>query len=174
MKTFKLYSPIVKLALMLLISTFFIQSCGSDDDSSSGSECESGTIADQPAQGIFSGESYTYTGGYYRQIGNAPDETYFFKLFANEFTGDICSSFDDTQSILFGFDSIEPQSLALSLQNTVNFNTISSGSTNAELATCGRIEIVSIAADGTVSGKLIAEGSSGSTINGNFTAVLCD
>lgn len=155
---------------ILLLASIFIctlSSCSSDETSTK--DCESGTIKNQDAKGVFKGENFTYKVAYYKKF---IDNSYFFTIYIEDLTGN-CSSIAKN-SIIFTLDNLQPQSITLSLQNNINFNTTVTNEIDAEIATCGKIEIISVTSNGTVSGRLVAEGADGSTINGNFTAELCD
>lgn len=139
-------------------------------------DCTDGDIEDQTAQGNFKGTDFTVQGGTYRSQFGA----FFCRIYVSELTGGDCSfpEFGGNEGvIIFNLDSLDPQTITFSDVSgegeSLNFNSIVQGTTEIELATCGRMEILSSTAT-TVSGRLIAEGQDGSTINGNFTLTVCE
>ncbi|PZD76903.1 hypothetical protein [Mesonia sp. K7] len=77
---------------------------------------------------------------------------------------------------MFRLPNLDPQTVNfsdVSGSQTLNFNSVVGTTTEVELATCGKLEILS-STDTTVSGRVIAEGQQGSSINGNFTLTLCE
>ena len=164
-----------KKILSLLVLSFFMTSCSSDDSDNNSSGC--GNILDQPAQGTFKGLPFVFEKGTHRlQFGE-----YFCRIYVFDIIGGDCllPDFGGNEGvILFGLPNLEPQTLTLSDEsgevNTLNFNSqsIDPPRTLIELAKCGQIEIISSTST-TVTGRLIAESREGSTINGNFTLDLC-
>lgn len=168
---FKRNNIMKSIKTIIFLASIFIctlTSCSGNDETSA-KDCESGTIANQDAKGVFKGKSFTYKAAYYKKF---VDDSYSFTIHVEDLAGN-CSSVSKN-SILFRLDSLQPQSITLSLKNNVNFNTTITNEVNAEIATCGKIEVISVTSGGTVSGRIVAEGADGSTINGNFTAELCD
>ena len=139
-------------------------------------DCTDGDIEDQTAQGNFKGTNFTVQGGTYRSQFGA----FFCRIYVSELTGGDCSfpEFGGNEGvIIFNLDNLDPQTIEFSdvagEGESLNFNSIVQGTTEVELAKCGRMEILSSTAT-TVSGRLIAEGQDGSTINGNITLTVCE
>ena len=172
MKRIKLLS-----ALVFSVFTLVATSC-SDDDSSGGSGCI--TLIDQPVQGSFRGEAFVSPAGFYKEFTFGGETTYRGEIYVKEDTDDDCAFpfFDGTQdNILFPLPSLEPQTITLSDtgNNTLNFNRIDGVETQVELAECGTITITNYdAVNGILEGTIVARGQEGSTVNGNFTLLLCE
>ena len=153
--------------------SLFIISCENEEVGKENSSCS--TILDQPAQGTFKGVSFSIKGGSHQLLF----ERYYCQIHVFDKTGGDCifPIFGGNEGkILFGLSNLEPQTIVLSdvvgEGETLNFNSIEMGKTVVELAKCGTLEIISSTST-TVSGRLIAEGQKGSTVNGNFTLTLC-
>ncbi|WP_439153390.1 hypothetical protein [Winogradskyella sp.] len=172
----------IKLLLFALVTGgFTILSCSSSDDSDN-SSC--GSYIDQPVQGSFRGEPFVSPEAYYTGITIGETTMYSGKIFVKSSTNGDClfPTFDNGDNkILFPLPSLEVQTITLEEfgENTLNFNSIIIGEdgpfTDVELAECGTIEITNYDADnGILQGTIVAEGQYGSTVNGNFTLLLCD
>ena len=187
----------VKKILVCFIIITSLSSCGSDDheitlskkiDTNSSNNC--GDFLNQEAKGIVKGFDFINEGGTYTLRNNE----YYCKIYTKKRIGGSCffpehESFSESLievKILFSLKELKPQTITFSdtaeigetLDNTLNFNAIhydastNNSYTDVELATCGTLEIIEIA-NNTISGKIIAKGQKGSTINGNFTLELC-
>lgn len=172
MKLFKFF-----VVVTLVFSSFTFNSC-SDDDSSDGSGCI--TLLDQAVQGSFRGDAYVSPAGFYK-INTFGNETFYRgEIYVKEDQDDDCvfPFFEGTQdNIIFPLPSLEVQTITLSEfgENTLNFNRIANGVTEVELAECGTITITNYdEAAGILEGTVVARGQEGSTVNGNFTLLLCD
>ena len=163
------------LAILMIISTL-LSSCSSDD-SQENSICDE--IIEQPAKGVFRGFNFTVNGGDFR----SQFDEYFCRIHVFEVTGGSCTfpEFEPIQgSIIFSLSNLSPQTINLSdvlgEGESLNFNTIETidneSVTVVELATCGKIEITE-ASENMITGRVVATGQKGSTINGNFTLDLC-
>ncbi|NQX84760.1 MAG: hypothetical protein HRT67_02360 [Flavobacteriaceae bacterium] len=184
MKTVK-----ILLASMILITS--LASCSSNDDNDNTSnECEE--FIDQDAKGTVKGFDYTNQGGTYILLSSGK---YQCAIRTKQATGGSCAfpEFDPFSNtllevkIVFNLDELVTQTITFSdvadedgnLTNTLNFNAIhydtteNSTYTDLELATCGTLEITEVSST-EISGKIVAEGQQGSTINGNFTLELCE
>ncbi|MBO6605351.1 hypothetical protein [Psychroserpens sp.] len=167
-----------------LLSVFLFSVCAlvftscSDDDSSGGTACI--TLVDQPVQGSFRGDAFVSPAGFFKILTFGSETTYRGEIYVKEDIDDDCffPFFDGTQdNILFPLPSLEPQTITLSDTgvNTLNFNRIVNGVTEVELAECGTITITSYdEANGILEGTVVARGQEGSTVNGNFTLLLCE
>ena len=168
----------IKLLLFAVtLGSLTVFSCSSSDDSDS-SSCDS--YINQPVQGSFRGEDFVSPAGFYKvltfgQTTNIRGEIY---VKENQDTDCFFPTFEGTQdNILFPIPSLEAQTITLSEngENTLNFNRIVQGDAEIELAECGTIEITSYDEDnGILQGTVVAEGQFGSTVNGNFTLLLCE
>ncbi|WGH74495.1 hypothetical protein P8625_10335 [Tenacibaculum tangerinum] len=179
----------VKRIIASFILVTSVLSCSSDEDTTS-ANC--GDVVNQQAQGNVQGFEYINKGGTYTELSNGE---YNCAIFIQEPIGGSCF-FPDFEpineelievKILFGLKELKPQTITFSdtaeiggtLENTLNFNAIindkdtNTNYTDAELATCGTLEIIEIK-DNTITGKIIAEGQKGSSINGNFTLDFCE
>lgn len=154
---------------------------GTNDTNNPTIDCDNLNFTDQDAQGVFSGDNYTYTQAYYRLLGEGDNAEYTISILVNEPTGGTCYfpdyGGDANKRIIFSIPpTLEPETY--DYQNTniaLNFNTTITNGVNAELATCWKFELVSHDADANkVYGKIVAEGVDGSTINGNVTLDLCE
>jgi len=152
-----------------------IETDGNDDDDGGGDvTCED--FIDQDAQGSFRGVEFVNQGGSYRlQSGS-----YFCRILVTAPIGGDCffPEFGGNEgSILFSLPNLEPQTIILSdvigEGESLNFNTIENGATVVEQAVCGELEVLS-STDTMVMGRVTAIGQQGSTINGNFTLMLCE
>ena len=149
---------------------------GGNNGGNPDSGCEVADIVDQVAQGNFKGVDFTTQGGTYRsQFGE-----FFCRIYVSALTGGDCAfpQFGGNEGvIIFSLSNLEAQTITLSdvagEGESLNFNSTEQGVTEVELASCGKIEILSNDAN-TVSGRLIAQGQDGSSINGNFTLNLCE
>nr|WP_321233945.1 hypothetical protein [uncultured Psychroserpens sp.] len=176
MKTIKLLS-ILTIAFLSLT----VVSCSSDD-SSGGSSCAN--LIDQAVQGSFRGTAFVSPAGFYKVLTFGETTTIRCDIYVKESLDSDCffPTFEgDQDTILFSISSLEAQTITLEEfgNNTLNFNRITIGDdgsiTEIELAECGTIEITSYNADtGILQGTVVAEGQFGSTVNGNFTLLLCD
>lgn len=172
MKQIKLLSVVV-----FSVFTLSVLSC-SEDDASGGSGCIS--LVDQPVQGSFRGEAFVSPAGFYKVTTFGSDTFYRGEIYVKEDMDDDCvfPFFDGTQdNIIFPLPSLEPQTITLSDtgENTLNFNRIANGVTEVELAECGTITITNYdEVNGILEGTVVARGQEGSTVNGNFTLLLCD
>lgn len=134
------------------------------------------TIKTQSAQGKFRGRDFTYIVGYYQKIGTR----YQCRLFTKVSTDSSCifgTFTGDDDKILWSIPTLGAQTIVLNqTTSTLNFNRIlaSNSNTEIELADCGKIEILSYD-DVTkkITGRLIAKGQQGSTVDGNFVLDLC-
>ena len=184
------------LVSFIIITSLF--SCGSDDheiilskdiDTNISNNC--GDFINQEAKGIVKGFDFINEGGTYTLRNNE----YYCKIYTKKAIGGSCffpehESFSESLievKILFGLKELKPQTITFSdtveiggtLDNTLNFNAIhyeastNSNYTDVELATCGTLEIIEVA-NNTISGKIVAKGQKGSTINGNFTLEYCE
>ncbi|WP_204344506.1 hypothetical protein [Psychroserpens algicola] len=176
MKTIKLLTVLTIAFLSLTII-----SC-SDDDSSGGSSCSN--LVDQPVQGSFRGTDFVSPAGFYKVLNFGETTTIRCDIYVKESLDSDCffPTFEgDQDTILFSISSFDLQTITLEEfgENTLNFNRITIEEngpvTEVELAECGTIEITAYDADaGTLEGTVVAKGQFGSTVNGNFTLLLCE
>ena len=184
----------MKILKGILASFIFITSvvsCSSSDDEATPSK-NCGDFINQEAKGKVKGFDFTNQGGTYTLM---PNREYNCTIRTKEVTGGSCffPEFDPFSEelrevkILFGLKELKPQTITFSdtanaggtLENTLNFNAkhydsnTNSNYTDAELAICGTLEITKVN-NNKISGKIIATGQKGSTINGNFTLELCE
>lgn len=176
MKTIKLVSVITIAFLSLTIL-----SC-SDDDSSDGTSCI--TLVNQTAQGSFRGTDFVSPAGFYKVLTFGETTQIRVDIYVKESLDDDCffPTFEGTQdNILFSIPSLEAQTITLEEfgENTLNFNRIAITDdgpvTEVELAECGTVEITNYDANaGVLEGTVVARGQFGSTVNGNFSLMLCE
>lgn len=178
---------IMKKLLLLSLSFFFIFSCSeySDDENiinntNTTVNCDNLTFTEQDAQGVFSGENYTYTQAHYTPLGEGEDMRYIVSILINEPTGGTCF-FPDYEGnankrIIFSIPTLEQQTYDfLNTNIALNFNTTIPNDINAELAMCWKFELISLDTEtNKVYGKIVAKGVDGSTIDGNLTLDLCE
>lgn len=125
-------------------------------------------------------QNFKLPAGFFKEFTFGSETTYRGEIYVKEDLDDDCffPFFEGTQdNILFPIPSLEPQTITLSESgnNTLNFNRIANGITEVELAECGTITITSYdATTGVLEGTVVARGQEGSTVNGNFTLLLCE
>ena len=161
----------MKNLFLLTFCSILLFSCSSDDgDGGDNSDCKV-AFSDQDASGKFANVNFTIGSGSLKIISGKP----FFSLFLETIPGDVCGFPDIDQSVLFGSGIPELKVGLYTLNNltTVSFNTKTTDGADIQLATCGKIEILEIT-DTTVTGRIVAEADSMNTINGNFSAQLCE
>jgi len=148
-----------------------------DDDDNSGGDVTCEPFINQDAQGSFRGVDFVNQGGSHRLQQN---DTYFCTILVTEVIDGDCffPVFGGNEgSILFSLPNLEPQTITLSdvvgEGESLNFNTINGTTTTVEQAVCGELEVLS-STDTMVMGRVTAIGQQGSTINGNFTLMLCE
>lgn len=163
---------ITKKLHLLFVVMVLLYACSNDDSSADGSGDCAQTYTDQVAAGQFSGQPFTIVDGKHRFVGTS--ENSFFSLYIDAIVGDLCGFPENTQSILFGFETeLKVGNYPLSILNTVSFNThTGNGAADIVLATCGEIEVISIT-ETEITGRLKAEADTSNFINGNFTAKRC-
>ena len=179
-KKFKM-KAIKLLAFVMLFSSSIVMSC-SDDDSDGGSSCVD--YVDQAVQGSFRGTDFVSPEAFYKVLTFGETTSIRGEIYVKENLDSDCSfpTFaGDQDIILFPIPSLETQTITLEEfgENTLNFNRITNTETGlvteVELAECGTIQITSYDADaGIMEGTVVARGQFGSTVNGNFTLVLCE
>jgi hypothetical protein len=166
--------------VLIITGSLFMQSCGSDDDSSNGGSDNCLTLTDQPVQGNFRGTSFVSPAGFYKVYNNGGTTTYRGEIYVKENLESDCffPTFEGSQDIiLFPLPSLDVQTITLSEtgDNTLNFNRIVDVETQIELATCGTVSITNYnEVTGELQGTVVAIGQEGSTVNGNFTLLLCE
>lgn len=175
-----------KLGILIFMS-LFIFACSSNDEDVQEAKC--GGFKDQVAQGTVLGYDFTVQGGTYSELR----DSYTCRIWVQKPTGGSCffPTFDPINeelrqvTILFGLDELKKQTITFSdtaevgvTLNTLNFNANklidNTNVTDAELATCGTVEITEVDLDtNVIKGRIVAYGQNGSTINGNFTLDYC-
>lgn len=158
------------LMLLLIVSATACQ----PEDPDEPLTCQPSGFVNQAATGEFMDTTYTVLTGKAKE--DPFDSTmYRFSLYGETPTGDMCDNFNfdlPRKSIIFTL----PKSVgtyALSSSRGLTFNYALPNQTDATVATCGNIEIISITAT-TITGKLEADARDNeSFLNGNFTVQLC-
>jgi hypothetical protein len=160
------------LLCAVLIFSFAISSCGSDD--SDENNCEANFLS-QTVTGEFMGSTFTVVEGTTEE--DFADATKFrITLYGETVTGDACDNFNFDKppfSIIFSVPMVTgTYELGLS-SYSLTFNDASVvNEVNAVVSVCGAIEITAVTND-TVTGKIDATGDTDNVLNGNFTAVRC-
>lgn len=181
----------------IFTSLLLMTSCSSDDsESSNNNSTDSGIIeessttcettpTDQIAQGIFKEDSFTASGGAYREQNFGDKVNYFCTIYVKspiDLEACIFPEFEGTDdTIIFSLSSLEAQTIELSNDLTQGFDTVTlnfnridlEGETKTELG-CGTLIIDGINEDNQLTGSVIANGDNGSTIDGNFVLDFCD
>lgn len=162
------------LCAMVLFSTLSLVSCNSDDDAEPEDEC-SPEFSASVATGSFMGDTFTFVQGTADE--NFADSTEFrITLYGETVTGDACDGFNFDKpplSIIFSVP-MEVGLYELGLNYTVTFNDASVvNEVNAEIAICGAVEILTVS-DTEVTGRIDADASEDSKLNGTFTLERCE
>ncbi len=145
-----------------------------DDDDNPTNTCQPAGFETQTATGEFMNEPFTFVAG--KAKTDPFDSTEFRITFYGETpTGDMCDNFNfdlPEKSIIM----VLPKAVGvynLGSQRGVTFNHALPNETNAAVATCGSVEIVSINAT-TVVCRIDANARDGENmLNGDFTVQLC-
>ncbi len=170
----------------ILLLSIVTTSCGSDDDSNNTNSKDCST---QPkaeiATGSFKGQSFTVTGGRYTDQSFGDEKRYSCAIYIKPVKSGSCffPNFEGlNEQILFSINSLEPQTIVVSdvfsgeIKPTLNFNRIANTNdgpeTQIELS-CGTL-IISGVENNQLKGRVFANGTEGSTVNGAFTLDLCD
>ncbi|MFT4667351.1 MAG: hypothetical protein ACI8YQ_000294 [Polaribacter sp.] len=160
--------------LFALSFTLALTSCSSDDTDDEPEDNCTAEFLSQNAQGSFMGDSYNVVQGTAEE--DFADATQFrFNLYGEAVSGDACDGFNfdkPDSTIIFSVPMVVGV-YELGTSYSLTFNDASVvNEVNAVIALCGAIEITEVTAT-TVAGKIDAIGDDTSTLNGNFTAVLC-
>lgn len=167
-----LSASLLSLTLFLALS---VASCRDDDDDDNPTNtCTPAGFETQTATGEFMDSTFTFVAGKAKE--DPFDSTKFrITLYGETPTGDVCDNFNfdlPAKSIIM----VLPKATglyALGSGTAVTFNHALPNQTNAAVATCGSVEIVSINAT-TLVGRIDANARDGENVlNGDFTVQLC-
>lgn len=160
------------LCLAALFSVLSFVACGDDEEEDNCAPNFSTTAA----TGSFMGSTFTVVDGMAEE-DFADENNYRITLYGEMVTGDVCDNFNfdrPAASIIFSIPKeVGVYELGLGIGNTVTFNDASViNEVNAEVATCGAVEIASFG-DGQLSGNIDISASTESNLNGTFSVRIC-
>ncbi len=170
----------LKWSLLLcaaLFSTLSFTACGGDDgDDPEPEDTCVPEFASAVATGSFMGTAYTIVEGTAEE-DFADANNYRFNLYGEAVMGDPCDGFNFDKpklSIIFSIPKeVGVYNLGVAAGNTVTFNDATVvNEVNADIATCGGVEILSVTAT-EITGRIDAFANSTSDLNGTFTVALC-
>ncbi len=161
------------LCFAALFSILSIVACGDDDPEEDNCTADFATTT---ASGSFMGSTFTVIDGFAEE-DFADENNYRITLYGNPVMGDACDGFNFDRpalSIIFSVPKeVGVYDLGIAAGNTVTFNDASVvNEVNADIATCGAVEIVSVAGD-QVTGNIDAFANADSDLNGTFAVELC-